>query len=126
MIPNITRLARRLRADGAGAEQILWNELRASKLDGMKFRRQTPIAGFIVDFCCYSLGLTIELDGKHHELQPNADAERRAAIEAHGYHELRFTNDEVKDRLDWVLQEIRRAADIARARSPRPPHPRVR
>ena len=96
MTRNLTRLARRLRAESTGAEQILWNELRASKLDGMKFRRQKPIAGFIVDFCCYSLGLTIELDGKHHELQP--DAERRAAIETHGYLELRFTNDEVRTR----------------------------
>jgi very-short-patch-repair endonuclease len=126
MTRELTRLARRLRAEGTGAEKILWNELRASKLDGLKFRRQTPIAGFIVDFCCVSLGLTIELDGKHHELQPKGDAERRAAIEAHGYLELRFTNDEVKERLDWVLQEIRRAADIARARSPRAALPRLR
>lgn len=103
----------------------MWRELPASRLDGLKFRRQTPIAGYSVDFCCYGLGLTIELDGKHHAGQPLADANRRAAIEACGYLELRFTNDEVKKRLDWVLQEIRRATDIARARSPRAPFPRV-
>jgi very-short-patch-repair endonuclease len=50
---------------------------------------------------------------------------RSAAIEACGYLELRFTNDEVKERIDWVLQEIRRAADIASARSPGAPFPRV-
>jgi very-short-patch-repair endonuclease len=99
--------------------------LRASRLDGLKFRRQTPIAGYIVDFCCYDLGLTIELDGSHHASQPLADANRRAAIEVCGYLELRFTNDDVKERLDWVVEEIRRAADIARARSPRAAFPRV-
>lgn len=99
---------------------MLWRELRGSRLDGLKFRRQTPIGGYIVDFCCYELGLTIELDGKHHAEQPLADADRRAAIERLGYLELRFTNDEVKERLDWVLQEIRRAADIARCRPMRP------
>jgi very-short-patch-repair endonuclease len=43
--------------------------------------------------------------------------------------ELRFTNDEVKERLDWVIEEIRRAVDavdIARAQAPRPPHPRFK
>jgi len=118
-------IARRLRRDSTGAEAVLWRELRGSRLDGLKFRRQTPIAGYIVDFCCYNLALTIELDGKHHADQPLSDAERRRAIEAHGYIELRFTNDEVKERLDWVLQEIRTAADIARARAPQAPLPRL-
>jgi very-short-patch-repair endonuclease len=118
-------IARRLRRDSTGGEDILWRELRGSRLDGFKFRRQVPIAGHIADFCCYSLGLTIELDGKHHANQPLSDAERRRLIESHGYLELRFTNDDVKERLDWVLQEILRAADIARARPPRPPLPRL-
>ncbi|MGJ0452935.1 MAG: endonuclease domain-containing protein [Methylocystis sp.] len=118
-------IARRLRRESTGPEEILWRELRASRFHGLKFRRQAPIAGYIADFCCYSLGLTIELDGGHHADQPLADAARRAAIESHGYLELRFTNDEVKERLDWVLQEILRAADIARARAPRAPLPRL-
>lgn len=122
---KLTPFARRLRAASTPAEALLWRELRASKLDGLKFRRQTPIAGYIADFCCYEVGLTIELDGKHHAAQPIADAERRAAIERHGYLELRFTNDEVKERLDWVVQQIRRAADIARCRAPRRPFPRL-
>lgn len=122
MTRRLTRIARRLRAESTGPETLLWNELRGARRDGLKFRRQTPIAGYVVDFCCYAFGLTIELDGRHHELQPEADADRRAAIERCGHLELRFTNDEVKERLDWVLQEIRRAADIARARTPRDPH----
>lgn len=102
----------------------MWNVLRGSRLNGLKFRRQVPIAGRIADFCCASLGLTIEIDGKHHAEQAEADAVRREAIKRHGYLELRFTNDEVTTRLDWVVQEILRAADIARARTPRPwlPH----
>ncbi len=125
MTNKTTAIARRLRRDSTGAENILWHELRGGRLDGLKFRRQVPIANYVADFCCYSLGLTIELDGKHHAEQPLADAERSRVIESHGYLELRFTNDEVKERLDWVLQEIRRAADIARARTPRAPFPRI-
>jgi very-short-patch-repair endonuclease len=120
-----TPIARRLRAASTPSEALLWRELRGSRLDGLKFRRQTPIAGYIVDFCCYELGLTIELDGKHHAEQPISDTQCSAVIESHGYLELRFTNDEVKERLDWVLLEIRRAADIARCRTPRRPSPRI-
>jgi very-short-patch-repair endonuclease len=118
-------IARRLRAQSTESEALLWRELRGSRLEGLKFRRQTPVAGYVVDFCCYDLGLTIELDGKHHAEQPRADAERRAAIERHGYLELRFSNADVTERLDWVLHEIRRAAAIARCRTQRPPFPRV-
>jgi len=30
------------------AEQALWNELRAHRLMGLSFRRQLPVAGYIV------------------------------------------------------------------------------
>ena len=33
-------------------EAILWNYLKHSKLAGRKFRRQTSIKNFIVDFYC--------------------------------------------------------------------------
>jgi primosomal protein N' (replication factor Y) len=48
------------------AEKRLWSLLRRGKLDGYHFRRQVPIAGYIVDFCCLSAGLGIEADGEQH------------------------------------------------------------
>ncbi|HJW79534.1 MAG: endonuclease domain-containing protein [Microvirga sp.] len=119
-----TDTARRLRAEAPGPEEVLWKQLRNRRLDGWKFRRQTPIAGFIVDFCCWEARLSIELDGAQHAAQPLADAERRRAIEANGFLEIRFTNDEVRERLHWVLPEIRRALDLARAKAPREAAPR--
>ena len=119
-----TDTARRLRAEAPGPEEVLWKQLRNRRLDGWKFRRQTPIAGFVVDFCCWEARLSIELDGAQHAAQPLADAERRRAIEANGFLEIRFTNDEVRERLHWVLTEIRRALDLARAKAPREAAPR--
>ncbi len=124
MPPKRTTLARRLRVHDTSPEALLWTCLRDRRLDGLKFRRQVPIDGFVADFCCVEIGLTLELDGRQHSETPERDAARRQCIEAAGYLELRFTNDEVKQRLDWVIEEIRRAADIARARSPRPSLPR--
>ena len=45
-------------------EKILWGCLRGNKLNGLHFRRQQVIAGYIVDFYCHSVRLVIEIDGK--------------------------------------------------------------
>ncbi|MBV8566860.1 MAG: DUF559 domain-containing protein [Methylobacteriaceae bacterium] len=126
MVAPQNQIARRLRANSTGPEDTLWQQLRNRRLDGLKFRRQVPIAGFIVDFCCYDLGLTIEIDGRQHLHQAELDRDRRDLVERHGFLELRFTNDEIKERLAWVIEEIRRGADVARARAPREPFPRRR
>ncbi len=67
---------------------------------GLKFRRQHPIAGFLVDFCCEELKLIIEIDGDKHDTSNNraADRERTAAIEHRGYRVIRIPNDQVSER----------------------------
>ncbi len=119
------RAARRLRSAETSAEELLWRELRNRRLDGWKFRRQTPMAGHVVDFCCEAARLTIEVDGSHHADQVELDLERTWKIEAAGYLELRFTNQDVRGRPAWVIEEIRRALDVARTTSMRPPHARM-
>jgi very-short-patch-repair endonuclease len=123
--PWRTRAARRLRSTETSAEDLLWRELRDRRLDGWKFRRQMPIAGHIVDFACVPARLTIELDGEQHADQLAQDLERRSKIEAAGYLELRFTNEEVRGRPAWVIEEIRCALDAARADPTRPAAPRM-
>jgi very-short-patch-repair endonuclease len=113
------RIARSLRATETSAEELLWRELRNRRLDGWKFRRQMPIAGHVVDFACVSAKLTIEVDGVQHLDQVEQDAERTAKIGSAGYFELRFTNDDVRGRPHWVIEEIRRALDAARNREMR-------
>jgi|LauGreDrversion4_2_1035121.scaffolds.fasta_scaffold116417_2 very-short-patch-repair endonuclease len=117
-------IARMLRARETTPEEKLWEQLRSRRLDGLKFRRQVPIDRFFADFACLEIGLTIELDGRHHDEQTGADDARRQIIETHGFIEVRFTNLEINERLDWVVQEIRRMVDVARNRPMRAPHPR--
>ena len=119
-----TESARRLRAGRTSAEELLWRELRNRRLDGLKFRRQVPIAGHIVDFACLAARLTIEIDGKHHAEQAESDRQRRAKIEAAGYLEIRFSNEDVLGRPAWVVEEIRRTLDTARNQPIRPAAPR--
>ena len=59
-----TRRARELRKELTPTEKRLWYHLRGRRFNGFKFRRQTPILGYIADFYCAELRLIIELDGE--------------------------------------------------------------
>lgn len=90
------------------AEKALWEMLRGSNL-GYKFRRQHPIADFVVDFYCVEKGLTIELDGGYHKdpKQAEADKLRTSILEELGFTEVRFSNEEVLNNTDSVLHIIK-------------------
>src|SRR5258707_1243130 len=49
------------------AERRLWKALRRNALDGLHFRRQQVIEGYIADFYCDAAKLAIELDGAVHQ-----------------------------------------------------------
>jgi very-short-patch-repair endonuclease len=73
---------------------------------GVKFRRQHPIGSYIVDFCCPTLRLIVELDGGQHAEQNAADQARTCFLESRGYRVLRFWNNQVMTQWDDVLEEI--------------------
>ena len=100
--------ARKMRKALTDAELKLWNELRAHRLMGLSFRRQMPIAGYIVDFACASKKLIVEVDGSQHGGAENAshDRVRTAKLEALGWTILRFWNDDVLRDIDNVCQHI--------------------
>lgn len=62
--PPINRdRARGMRRDPTRAEDMLWEALRGRRLEGAKFRRQVPLAHFILDFVCFQRRLIVEVDG---------------------------------------------------------------
>ena len=99
------------------AELKLWNELRAHRLMGLGFRRQFPIAGYIVDFACPEKKLVVEVDGSQHAAGGAAagDETRTARLEQDGWTVLRFWNDDVIRDIDNVCQHIVIAAGIGGA-----------
>jgi very-short-patch-repair endonuclease len=90
------------------AEVKLWNELRAHRLMGLGFRRQVPIAGYIVDFACAEHRLIIEVDGSQHASAADAEYDRQRArcLEARGWTVLRFWNDDVLRDIHNVCEHI--------------------
>ena len=98
--------ARELRRNMTSAEKILWEKLRHNRLNGLQFRRQQIIDGYIVDFYCHSKALIVEVDGDIHDAQKDYDSERDSNLLARGFSILRFTNKEVNDDLAKALQKI--------------------
>jgi very-short-patch-repair endonuclease len=98
------------------AERLLWRRLCRRQVHGLRFRRQHPFAGFILDFYCVEIGVAIELDGGQHA-DSSRDEWRDSILTRRGLCVLRYWNDDVMLRTDDVL------ADIAIRCGLRRPHP---
>jgi very-short-patch-repair endonuclease len=117
---STVQIAQRLRRQQTDAERNLWFKLRNGGLGGLKFRRQMSLNGFVVDFCCPSAKLIVELDRGQHVEQREQDARRTKDLEDSGYFVLRFWNNEVLHNIDGVLEEI---TSRASQQAFEPPHP---
>ncbi|MER8631973.1 endonuclease domain-containing protein [Mesorhizobium opportunistum] len=106
--------ARSMRKVMTSAELKLWNELRAHRLMGLGFRRQFPVASYIVDFACPDKKLVVEVDGSQHaEAGAVAiDETRTLRLEQDGWTVLRFWNDDIIRDIDNVCQHIVIAAGL--------------
>jgi very-short-patch-repair endonuclease len=89
------------------SEVLLWRRLKGQQL-GIKFRRQFGIGKYIVDFYCTELKLIIEVDGATHGEEDEIiyDKNRQDYLEKSGFKVLRFTNTEVKENIDEVVENI--------------------
>lgn len=107
---KLYQFAKELRGKQTLAEDILWEYLRGRRLDGLKFRRQHPILKYVADFYCHEKKLVIELDGSVHETEVNKDYDqaRTNCLADLNVTVIRFRNDEVIHRLEFVISEIRR------------------
>jgi very-short-patch-repair endonuclease len=90
----LRRFAREQRANAVQAETIIWRAVRDRRCEGAKFRRQTVLGNYIVDFVCFERRLIVEIDGPtHDEIEQQAsDRAREAWLRAHGYRILRLPN----------------------------------
>jgi very-short-patch-repair endonuclease len=107
--------AKRLRREMTRAETLLWRHLKADRLAGLAFRRQTPMGHYIADFVAHSCKLVVELDGESHDFEERVrhDARRDEWFASRGYRVLRFTNNDVMKNLEGVVLSILEAAEQA-------------
>ena len=107
--PEIFGYARKLRNNPTKAEKVLWDRLKRKQL-GVKFRRQHPIYLYIADFYCHENKLVVEVDGDYHlyKRQKEKDELREEDIKYFGIEIIRFTDEEVLEKTDEVIEKIKR------------------
>ena len=121
--PVLRSRAAEMRHTPTEPERRLWQLLRKSQLDGLKFRRQAVIGQCIVDFCCPAHKLVVEVDGESHVGRGGADEARSRLLEQRGYRVLRVTNDDVLGDIEAVGLGILEVARIANRGSKEIPTP---
>ena len=91
------------------AEKHFWNVvLPKSKLGHYRWNRQKPLLQFIVDFYCARYKLIIEIDGDTHNSDEAFlyDKKRTDILESYGLTIIRFSNYEIYEYFNGVIEEI--------------------
>ncbi len=107
-----------MRRDPTEPEKRLWSKLRNRQLDGIKFRRQVWLVGFIADFYAADLRLVIEVDGDGHAAREAADEQRSRILQREGFRTIRFANVDVMRNIEGVWETILMTARL----DPSPSH----
>ena len=117
---SLKEIRRNLRQEATRAEDFLWQHIRNRKLNQLKFKRQHSIGNYIVDFYCASKRLVIEVDGEVHTLsdQIEKDKSRDQNFKEMDFKILRFSNEEVLLKINFVKQEILKHTQIPLHPSP--------
>jgi very-short-patch-repair endonuclease len=121
--PHIFEKAKMLRKNMTEAELKLWEKLKGKKMLGLRFRPQHPIDIFIADFYCHPLKLVIEIDGGIHKSrdQKEYDFGREGELENWGINVIRFSNEEIENEMNRVLEDIKQIC--LQRKSETPPSP---
>src|SRR5690242_9949071 len=107
--PSTFRNASFLRNHPTQAEENLWQRLRKNQIEGLHFRRQHPFSNYVPDFYANSVKLVIEVDGSIHEVKSVkfSDEDRELNLRLYGLHILRYSNEDVINFEDLVVEDIR-------------------
>jgi very-short-patch-repair endonuclease len=94
----------------AGASLVRGLRLLNRGLQGVKFVRSEPIGPYFADFACRSAKLVVEIDGATHSTDEEIahDRRRTAFLAAEGYRVVRFSNAQVFENVEAIVDEIAR------------------
>jgi very-short-patch-repair endonuclease len=118
---NNRDFARKLRKEMTDTERFVWDRIRHRQIGGFKFRRQSPVGPYIVDFVCFEAKVVLELDGGQHDLASLEDAARTHWLQSQGFRVVRFWNHEVFE--DWEFIEAHLYSFVIAGSTPHPPPP---
>lgn len=106
---TVSALTRLLKLKHCPQEAAVWGYLETIKTDALRFKRQFPIGPYVVDFCCPSMKLIVEICREGGNVRPpdNYDRMRVSYLEAAGYNVLRFDEADARDNGQRIIEAIR-------------------
>ena len=121
--PHIFEKAKALRNDMTNSELTLWENLKEKQMLGLRFHPQHPIDIFIADFYCHPIKLVIEVDGGIHKTtdQREYDIGRTAELNYWDIEVIRFTNEEIENKINEVIKEIEKTCIKRKSELPESP-----
>jgi len=93
-------------------EKVLWSKVRGKQISNIKFDRQVIVDNFIIDFYSKELKLAIEIDGSIHDSRKEYDEEREIILKSKGIMFLRFSNNQVLQQLNDVINIITKKVQL--------------
>jgi very-short-patch-repair endonuclease len=114
--PRLITHAKQMRREMTEPEIRIWLKLRAKRFAAVKYRKQKVVGRYIVDFSSNKPKLAIEIDGDTHAGRETYDVIRTQFLEEQGYRVIRFSNRDVMENLEGVLETL--AAVVIEMTSP--------
>ena len=106
--PTLKQQRRELRRNQSDAERALWAKVRNKQFFGMKFYRQYSVGPYILDFCCPTAKLALELDGGQHNYNDKReyDTARSEYLKIKGIDVMRFWDNDVLLDIESVMFKL--------------------
>ena len=82
---------------------MLWSLVRRRRLGDLRFRRQHPVGGYVIDLACPAHRLGIGLDGGQHGGRHDQERDRR--LSEAGWRILRLWNNDVFENPEIAVHE---------------------
>ena len=105
---DLKKRAVKLRHEMTRQERRLWYDFLQKY--PVKFYKQRPIDGYIVDFYCAKAKIIVELDGSQHFTEDGLEYDeiRSDVLEKLGLEVVRYTNLEIERKFEAVCMDIDR------------------
>ena len=103
----LSNLAKRLDEPGVFGRMVLWIKLSSGRIAGFTFVHNHPVAGYNLDFYCPEIKLGIDVEVSHGASSKTVDETRLNVLESHGVMALTFTDEEIIQYTDDVVEHIR-------------------
>jgi very-short-patch-repair endonuclease len=112
--PRVRDRARELRRKKTLGERAMQEYLRAFRPNGARFRRETPIGPYVVDFAWLSARIVIEVDGATHDQAGSAehDAAKDHFLKSRGFKVIRVRDGDVIANLPSAYASIEEAIQL--------------